>query len=214
MKTTFFARVGVLVVLLATAPTVGLAVNVTITAGAGTSGAGNEVQTQATNDAPVGILGLLIIDTENDGIGEFDFGGGQRRLEPGAFTLDSFFNGSDDFIAGRSTSVVAFGVSTIGFSFEGANNAGLDQGDPFYIAWFPSLSFTSTNFSAGDWYGYTGFNLTNSWVLPSDGGAVTVGALRAGPAIFQVTAIPEPSTYALIVLGLAVVGGLRFRRKE
>lgn len=175
------------------------AINVTITVTAGTNAI--EVQDQNGVDLPAGDLGLLVIDTAADGI---------DPIAPGTFALDSFYNASDDFIAGSVGSVQLFGLSLVQFGSEGANNAGLSAGQPFYVLWFPDSTSGDTEFDANEWYGLT---RNTDWVLPTDGNPFS-GSPQAPGGLATLQVIPEPSTYALIVMGLGLVVGLRFRRRK
>jgi hypothetical protein len=61
----------------------------------------------------------------------------------------------------------------------------------------------------GDTYTYTSGNPTINWV-----GIVTEGTAVGNVSAFQLTAVPEPSTYALVVGGLATLLLIRRRRVQ
>lgn len=162
------------------------------------------LQDELGNKLENGRLALIVIDSGNNGI----------ALSNGTFSIQGFYNASDDYFltalgtldTGPGNPTIANGSGTY------SSVTGLDPGDPFYVVWFADDDFGDTSLEGGDWYGLTR-NL--DWVLPSDGGTFTgTSPATGGLALNQVQPIPEPSTYALIVMGLAIVGGLRFRRKQ
>lgn len=135
-------------------------------------------------------LGVLLVDTLGDGI----------ALDAAMISDESFWGGTDNYIAGITGSSNLFGPGSdvvVSFSAQSANNAVLSTGQSFYIAWFPGLISSVTTIGLGQAYGLT---RDSSWVLPTDGGTFAGNPAGAGGnALFTVGAIPEPSTYALIL---------------
>lgn len=173
------------------------AYNVSITATAG--GDGNDLLDSASGGNPIatGSLGVLLIDTFGDGI----------SLDPiNNLADDSFWGNTDNLVAGITGSSEVFGNSVIEFSIESLDYSSDLTGDPFYIAWFPNLSSTSTNITQGEIFG-TSRDL--SWILPADN-ALFSGAPNGngGDALYIV---PEPSTY-VIGLSTLVLGFSAYRR--
>lgn len=175
----------------------------------GISGTVTNVQDESGVDVPAGILTLLVVDAGDDGFG---------FLTPGILQDDKFILGATDadlYLTQMSTTITFFGDSVAQFPNQtmalGTTNLlgdALTAGDNFYIVWFPDLPGGTTNLVAGDIFGYSRLS---SWELPASGNIA--GQAAFGGLANQVV-IPEPSTYALIVMGLAIVGGLRFRRKQ
>jgi len=156
-----------------------------------------------SNLAPVGTLGLLIVDTEGDGISLFT-----------AAPIDdeTFFNGTDDYIGGIASSSEFFGTASVAFSNEEVSNPLLSAGDEFYIAWFPGIAASATELTSGADYGLV---RGSDWVLAASG-SVTEGSVTGGNTIFSVggaIAVPEPSTYAAI-LGFLAFGFVAYKRRR
>lgn len=167
-------------------------------------------QNNVGTDIPAGRLTLLVVDAGDDSFGD---------LTPGSLFDDTFMSGASDpdlFLAALGSSFSFSGDGVVPFSFQSVTLSqtnllgdSLGAGDDFWVLWFPDLPSGTTSLAAGDRYGLARFS---DWSLPGDGGTIAGTTVNGGLANLQV--IPEPSTYALIVLGLAVVGGLRFRRKQ
>lgn len=89
------------------------------------------------------------------------------------------------------------------------------------LRWFPGLSSGAVAPGATT-YGQYGYADNSSWVAPSAGGTSALGFLTVGAggslldtsgrAVLSIAAIPEPSTYVLIAMGLGLVG-LAIRRR-
>lgn len=70
---------------------------------------------------------------------------------------------------------------------------------------FSSMTLVSSNFDPGLTYSLTGGTIEVNWVGVPD-------APHNFTAVFDVTAVPEPATYALMLAGLASVGFVARRR--
>jgi len=121
-----------------------------------------------------------------------------------------------------------YAISGISGTFDGQTIAGLSSyagsdnifysGGPFvsYGGWSFNLAggpITQVNVWYGDAGGTNGFTGTNYWldINPPD---TTGFGPNAGPLTsFSVTAVPEPSTWAMMLLGFASLGYFAFRRK-
>ena len=150
-----------------------------------------------------GVLGLLVVDGAGDG-----FNG---VTETSSFAINDFLADGNDVIVNfvESTdplppffpvaSISGVGAGTTQVAFDSNVNAG----DEFAVYWFPGLSASDdvNGFTAGDSFGIATF-AGNSAILPSSGGSVQATAnTSAGPALFNVQAIPEPTSTALLGLG-------------
>ncbi len=169
--------------------------------------------TNAQNDVGVDIaasrLTLLVIDAGDDGFG---------NLLPGSFFDDAYLTGASDpdlFLAGIGSSfnfgdgIASFALTSVNLNItNGLGNAWTSQGDAYYVLWFPDLASTVTNLTVGDRFGFARFS---DWDLPADSGSIIGTTVNGGLA--TETVIPEPSTAALIVVGL-FVAGLHFRRRK
>lgn len=174
----------------------------------GIGGTVTNAQDELGVDIPGGVLTLLVVDAGDDGFG---------FLNPGLLQDDKFILGASDpdlYLSQMGTSInVGDGIAlfpnqTLALGTTNVLGDSLSAGDNFYIVWFPDLAASTTNLTAGDIFGFArGAN----WELPSSGNIVGVtinGGISSG------VVIPEPSTYALIVLGLVLVGGMRIRRRK
>ncbi len=136
-------------------------------------------------------------------------------------------NSSDDLILGSF--FVNSGPGTVAqpliLTFSGNFNAG----DLLLLRWFPTISGTTIPAAppAGSAYGQFRTDIVENfsnttWVAPADGSTVDLNFLTTsgggtepnstGRASLTVTAIPEPSTYALF--GFASVGLMAFARRR
>lgn len=176
--------------------------------------------------APTSSIALLVIDVDGNG-----FGLDQGSFLPGSsITPGSTIGSSNDLIVFSSDlSTFAtdgvWSISTGQLTLSGAWTAG----DAIALVWLPTLNADSTTAAAGTAYGFlnTGFatpaaggtvqyqvlSTTNSGFFSSDANTLNVTDAQT-IANLTVAAIPEPSTYALLLSlgGLAVVSHLRRRR--
>ncbi len=88
----------------------------------------------------------------------------------------------------------------------------LSTGDQLAVVWFPTLSFSSDfSLTNGTSYGLFTVNSSTDWQVPAGGGAISpvvpIGSMAS------LTAIPEPSTYAMLA-GLATLGFAVGRRRQ
>jgi hypothetical protein len=126
---------------------------------------------------------------------------------PGAFVVgdDRLIGsgGADQNVAGLGSFSLAF--TTVELS------GGLAAGQPFGIYWFPGYTNISQELTAGSSFG---FFTHPSWTVPNDGdtgsfGLETIaidGLVPDTMTIASYTVVPEPSTYALLFGGLALIG--------
>lgn len=148
----------------------------------------------------------------------------------GVFSLPttSGFAGAGEMILGgqRVASVADGGIFQLTFNFE--LGSGIQAGQSFLLRWWPDLTDSETFPYAGANYGQftvsgSGEGSVAAWEIPSDGSVIDLEFLTesiggsqpnaAGQASFAV--IPEPSTYALGVLGaLGAAVALRRRRNR
>lgn len=92
------------------------------------------------------------------------------------------------------------------------------------VRWFPTLTANSTTPGAGTAFGQYGYPDDINWIAPASGGlttftflTATVGgnlADSAGQAMLSTAAVPEPSTYAQIALGIGALGFFAYRRRK
>jgi len=146
----------------------------------------------------------------------------------GAFQMN-YFGGT-----GEINTTATFSYTTVG----SASSSTFDAGDLLAIRWFPNITFSQfqggTKPAAGDFYGtYSSVGTPDggiAWTAPADGAslAVTQGlnfyttnsggggsqTPSKGYASTQVAAVPEPSTFALLGLGVGVAGWMARRNKK
>jgi hypothetical protein len=132
-------------------------------------------------------------------------------------SLDS---GNGTFTTGNSTS--PYTLTSINGSVDGVAIAGLDfsgwaTGDQLYFATTPHFTVPGIVFSDvnGELYNLTSFpdgtdRITNNVVDPGGFGDPTPVALTS----LVVTAVPEPSTWAMMILGFFGIGFVAHRRKS
>lgn len=140
---------------------------------------------------------------------------------PGSFTGNS----SDDIVLASIVSDPGTFASALVLTYSGNFNAG----DLLMLRWFPTISGTMIppGPPAGSAYGQFRTDLvennsTIAWVAPTDGSTnnlffltMALGGAEpesAGVANMTVTAIPEPTTFALV--GLSVVGLAAYSRRR
>lgn len=175
-------------------------------------GGGNLYFADGTTLAPVGSLVQLIV-SRGDSV----------------FTAPSdgsFIGGSSDDFVIRSFTINqgpgAFAEQII-FSLTDP----LGPGDQLLLRWFPALTLADSAPTAGTQYGQFRTDLvenfsTTGWIVPSDSATIALNFLTGGQggsrseaegAANLVVMIPEPSTYALFLGGLGLVGFVRRRTK-
>jgi hypothetical protein len=177
---------------------VGMANGITVSINATAGQAGSELKDQFGSDLAAGRLALLVIDTAADGIDPW---------AAGAFTLESFHAGTDDYVAGSTSSTIFEGTSIAQFSSELASDPALVQNQPYYILWFPNSPSTADTIALGDAFGAT---RDASWVLPGDSGTNS-GLPAAAGGLAAFTVVPEPGALALV--GSATAAFLIQRRR-
>jgi hypothetical protein len=155
-----------------------------------------------------------------------------------ASTTDNVFTApnSGSFTGGSSDDIV---LASFFINFSGGTVAqpliitltgNLGAGDQIMLRWFPTLSGTTPPSAppAGAAFGQFRTDLVENfsstgWVLPADGSTIDLNFLTvagggtepesAGRAAFTVALIPEPTTYALLMVGLAGAAFMRRRKK-
>ena len=195
------------------------------------------VQGSASTDLGNGLLGLLIVDTGNDGFLTTN-GSGNAAVTSGnplsgfsytsvgaGLALNSTFYG--DLVIARLTTAVVFGDATMSGTFNASAAAFLDK--KYAIVWFETLTTAGSETLAS---GKFGIASGADWVFPAaDSGTftfgtgaanldqLTLGAVATAPAGQGVSfatsgtsfsVVPEPSAALLGALG--ALGLLRRRR--
>ena len=132
---------------------------------------------------------------------------------PVTFTVASgqhdIFSLTDAFVPGDVYSVTVGGVTTISTftSYPGTFPLGLGASPSTYDAAWADNTFShlQLGFGAGD------YSLS---ILGDGAGGFPAGfAFRLDSGTLSVSAVPEPSTWAMMVLGFAGVGFMAYRRK-
>lgn len=129
------------------------------------------------------------------------FGGEHDAVEVGSeFVLSSAFSGKFEFTLSSLSEVSFFGVSTLPFMGLGLFSDAGDMLAGTLLSPFTGESVTSALLNAGSYY--------YAPVFPA--GTVT------GAYAFQseVSPVPEPSVYAMLLAGLGVVGFMARRRNK
>lgn len=154
----------------------------------------------ASGDAlSAGVLALLVVDGGGDGFSAIN--------ETSTFAINDFFSdGNDEIVniveslppAGFAVNPFIQGVGTSPLTLNLDSN--ITTGDEYAVYWFPALTTSSTQFTAGDSYGIT---RGTDWIIPADNTSTVnpSSVTSAGPANFTVASIPEPSSTALLGLG-------------
>lgn len=165
---------------------------------------------------PVGSLIQLVASTTDNifstpAPGDFD-GGSSDDVIIASFSSNDFL-GFDGSVA-----------ESLVFSFSGTLNAG----DQILLRWYPSLTTASAAPSGGEAFGQfrtdaVENNSDIAWIVPADGFTGNLNFLTTSGGGSQpdaagfatmVVPIPEPSTYALILIGAAGVVGYARRRRS
>jgi hypothetical protein len=146
----------------------------------------------------------------------------------------SFSDAQGDTASGQFTTSGSgpnFAIASISGTFDGQTINALDSyaaaDNTFYSAGPSYVSYSGVSFSLiggpisqvnvwyGDAAGANGFNGVNYWLdknPPDSSGSGPDGGPLTG---FVVTAaVPEPSTWAMMILGFAGVGFMAYRRKQ
>jgi hypothetical protein len=170
----------------------------------------------ASNSTPLA-NGSLVILLANGLDGSFDAPSASAFVTDDDVPLGSFVTNSVDF--GGPGGLIANPSPSL--------SASLTVGQLIMVRWFPNLTLSSPNPGAGASYGeysYTSGNTNSSlvdWTIPASGvispvlaTAAILGSLpnSAGQAAYTISAIPEPSVFALLG-GLAALGLAAWRRR-
>ena len=116
------------------------------------------------NPVADGTLGIVVVDTGNNGLGD---------LEAGSISLNTFVGDGDDYIIGRLASVSVFGSVSMQITIAGlsvTSSSPLSSGDAFALLWSPGLTVEDDYVASGQAYGET---RRANWILPTDGNDVT-----------------------------------------
>jgi hypothetical protein len=184
-----------------------------------------EMYSSSNTSAPFANGGLINILAKTDGLGWGD-------------ATDIFSNLTSSFVPAGAVLVASFasnnsdGPGTVATAFTYSYSGAFAVGQPLILVAYSDLTTSSTQPGSGT----TGFFFrTNSiidgsdiaWFAPSDGSTVSLGAYTvnlggsvsnnqftsgsAAPSGSGFTTVPEPSTYALLALGVLAVGGYSIR---
>ncbi len=108
------------------------------------------------------------------------------------------------------------------FSYSSIGPVALTAGSDYYVAsaGYTSYGYYAVNASTApqitylqDAWVYTGTN-NNSLVFPNATDNLTLSNAGFFGANFQVAAVPEPETYAMMLAGLGLIGFIAYRRKN
>jgi len=180
--------------------------------------AGILYQADGTTPAPDGTLLQLVASTTDSTFT--------------APTPASFTGGSSDDVVVASYALNHNTTGSAGGDFHSLQltlSGNWNAGDPLLLRWWPTLTTSSSTPGANTTYGQfrtdaTENGSTTGWVTPADGQTVSLNFLdqaaggtepnSAGKASLTTAAVPEPSTYALIVAGGFVCAWMGRRRKR
>lgn len=163
-----------------------------------------------------GTLHILIVDTNNDG---FQATANDFFSLGDNLAIGTFLGGGDDYIAARYATVG--NATTTGVSASGSLSfANLAVGDAFGFMVFEGLTTADTTITGASTGVAQWFN-DAEWTIRADGGTYGFNPTVSASNHQQLSAasgtaysiIPEPSTYALIFAGVAMLGAVIRRRK-
>ncbi len=120
-----------------------------------------------------GTLGLIVIDTGNNGFGV---------LKAGSVALNAFIGDGDDYVAGRLASVTVFGTVTMqlgGAVFSVVAPSPIRSGNAFQLIWLPGLTLADESVVGGQTYGQA---RELDWVIPTDGNDIVGDLVSAAGA--------------------------------
>jgi hypothetical protein len=158
----------------------------------------------------------------------YQFSANSNATVVGLSTLDSWVNASSTAQVGlwdangnllASTSVSASGPSIGQWSYTLITPIALTAGDDYYVGSFgEGANFTENvgGLSADPRINYLGIATVDSSSLAFPSGTTTLfeNGFFGGNVILGVSAVPEPSTWAMMLLGFCGVGFMAYRRKQ
>ena len=196
---------------------------------------GGIYQSDGTTKVPIGSIGVLVASTTDSSFLATNTAT-SSSLAGTTLSVGSFLGGSDDMIVKVLTAKAFTGTSDNGFSDVSTYTltGNWNAGDALAIYWFPTITTAGSTVQNGTSFGFftsstfdSSVGGSSALVTPSDSSSVnmyyftqsvtgqpsTVSASQLS-ATQTVTAVPEPSTFALVGLGMGFAGWMARRNKK